>query len=177
MSQNTPSPKIGDAVLCDGALCLITDSRTRYVRETSEFLEAVQFENAQTKHYGLARDLRWSEDLQAWYLWGRCLSGPDVALVIELRDRGLLIARGTRTPGNPPAGGEHLDLYLTLMRGQPARFWDNELTQVRRGGSLSPAARERIVAFEGRWLGPHSDGYADPDEAPSTDTASQPKEG
>lgn len=119
-------------------------------------------------------DLRWHDELGAWYLWGRCLTHEQADLVKELRDRGLVIARTTRTPGHAPAGGEHLDLYLGLFRGRPTSFWETQLELVRRGEGMTQEAHEAIADFRRRWEGPHTDGYAEPNDPPSTDLASKP---
>jgi hypothetical protein len=170
----TTLPRIGDRVLCDGRMHIVTDRQKRYARDTDEFLYAVQFEDPQLRTFALERELRWSTELDAWYLWGRCLSPDDQQAVIELRDRGLLVARTTRTPTNAPAGGEHLDLYLALVQDKPKGFLAQQLAPLRRGEPPAPALRAAAEAFAARWRGPHSDGYAEPDEPPSSDIASQP---
>jgi hypothetical protein len=147
---------------------LITDRQKRYARDTDEFLYAVQFEDPQHRTFALERDLRWSDELKAWYLWGRCLSWESQQAVIELRDRALLVSRTTRTPTHAPAGGEHLDLYLTLVHGKPKGFLEHQLEPIRRGDPAPTALIEAAGAFATRWHGPHTDGYADPGDPPST---------
>jgi len=162
------TPQIGNAVLCDGRLHIVTDRQKRYARDTDEFVYAVLFEDPQFRVFALERDLRWSDELGAWYLWGRCLGPEDQQAIVELRDRGLLVARTSRTPTNAPAGGEHLDLYLTLVKDKPKGFLTQQLEPVRRGNPPPPALLDAAAAFSARWHGPHSDGYADPDDSPST---------
>jgi hypothetical protein len=172
MAKKTPA--VGEPVLCDGRMHLITDRQKRYARDTDELIWAVLFEDPQHRVFALERDLRWSEELNAWYLWGRCLAPGDQQAIIELRDRGLLVARTSRTPTNAPAGGEHLDLYLTLVKDQPKGFLMQQLEPVRRGDPPPAALADAAAAFSVRWHGPHSDGYADPQDPPSTDVASKP---
>lgn len=167
-APTTATPAIGDAVLCDGRLHRITDKRKRYASETDELIWAVQFDDAQFRVYALERDLRWSVELGAWYLWGRCLSPEDQRAVIELRDRGLLVARTTRQPTHAPAGGEHLDLYCALVRGKPTGWLEGELGPIRRGEVASTALLAAAQAFSSRWHAPHEDGYAEPGDPPST---------
>lgn len=166
MAKKTPA--VGEPVLCDGRLHLITDRQKRYARDTDEFIYAVQFEDPDHRTFALERDLVWSSELKAWYLWGRCLSWESQQAVIELRDRALLVSRTTRNPTMAPAGGEHLDLYLTLVHGLPKGFLAQQLEPVRRGEAPAPALLEAATAFSARWHGPHTDGYADPGDTPST---------
>lgn len=177
MTPPSATPQVGQPVLCDGRFLRCIDPVPVMGEETAaRFLAKgrVLFEDATVRVVALETDLHWSDELGAWYLWGRCLSKADRVLVAELRDRGLLIARTTRMPSMVPAGGEHLDLYLTLVQGKPAGFLEQQLAPVRRGEPPPPALRAAAEDFAARWQGPHTDGYADPDDAPSTDIASQP---
>lgn len=177
MTPPSATPQVGQPVLCDGRRHIIIDPVPVMGDETAARFRAkgrVLFEDATVRVAALAAELRWSDELGAWYLWGRCLSKADRVLVAELRDRGLLVARTTRMPTMVPAGGEHLDLYLALVHGKPKGFLDQQLTPIRRGEPPTPALRAAAEDFAARWRGPHTDGYADPGDAPSTDVASQP---
>lgn len=153
---------VGDAVLFDGDMHLIVDTMQRWSREQEELVTLVIFENPKTKVTALLVDLRWSDVLNSFYMWGRALRKSDRTIVAELRDRGLLPARKTRTPGNPPAGGEHMNLYLTMFRNRPAQFWDAELASVRPGGDLSAEAVAAIADYTATFKQKLVDGYADP---------------
>lgn len=161
-------PQLGDAVLCDGRLHQVTARRKRYSSETDSFVTGVQFENARFRVYALESDFRWSEELGAWYLWGRCLSPEAQQAVIELRKRGLLVQRTTHDPTHAPAGGEHLDLYLALVHGRAPGWLEVQVAAVQRGEAASPALVEAATEFAARWHGPHADGYAEPGDTPST---------
>lgn len=161
-------PAVGERVLCDGQYLEVRELAKRYHRDSDTIVQALRFENANVAHYALVKDMRWSDELSAWYMWGRLLSYTQAQQVAELRDRHVVVARARRQPGHVPAGGEHLDLYLALYAGQPAGFWDRELRQSRTGTPLSEAAAALVANFRARWLAPHTDGYADPVDAPTT---------
>lgn len=121
-------------------------------------------------------DLRWSTELNAWYLWGRLLSkgrggvGTDERLIVaELRDRGLLPARETRPQGSGPAGGEHHNLHAALFRANIN--WAQELANVRRGDGLSANAQAAVTAYGARFKKKLTEGFADPDANDSTGEA------
>ncbi len=151
---------VGETVLCDGQTHLIVDILKRYSQKRDEFVYIVVFENLDRRVTGLLDDLRWDDDLKSWYLWGRALAKADRAIVAELRDRGLLPARRTRTPGNPPAGGEHLNLYKTMFRGKLAGFWKSVLVTVRQGKDLPGDAMTAVAAYTEVFKQPLADGYA-----------------
>lgn len=161
--MTTKKAVVGDVVLFDGESHLIVDTFERYSREKEGLVTLVVFENPKTKVTALYADLRWNADLNSFYMWGRALRKSDRVIVAELRDRGLLPARKTRTPGNPPAGGEHLNLYMTMFRNRPRQFWDAELASVRPGGDLSAEAQGAIEEYKVVFAQPLVDGYADPD--------------
>lgn len=96
-------------------------------------------------------DLRWSEELGAWYMWGRCLSDAQEQQVIRWRDQGLLPARKTRQRASAPAGGEELNLFLALFR-DPKR-----------------ALEDRIDEYKARFSRRLTDGFADPDANDSSE--------
>lgn len=143
-------PKSGDTVLCDGEFCRIREFATRYASETGEPVKMARYESAAKRHYGKVADLAWDEELGAWYLWGRCLSQEQVVQVIRWRDAGLVVARDTRQRGMPPAGGEHLNLFLALFHKE-----------------FLPL-NERIADYERRFAKKLTRGFADPDAADST---------
>jgi hypothetical protein len=113
-------------------------------------------------------DLRWSDELGAWRLWGRDLCrgrggvGIDERRVVsELRDRGVLPARASRRHRNPPAGGEHLNLALSLFsRGID---WAREIERLRNREGLSEAAQAAVDDYEERYKRKLTEGYASPD--------------
>ncbi len=167
--MTTRMAKEGEGVLCDGQMHLITDTFKRYSKDLEALVLLVVFENANRRVTGVFADLRWDGELGNWYLWGRALAKPDRIIVAELRDRALLPARRTRTPGNAPAGGEHLNLYKSLFNGRPRGFWDAALAQVRPGGELPPEAVEAIEDYRVRFKQKLVDGYADVDADDSTE--------
>ena len=154
---------VGETVLCDGQMHLITNIKKRWSDEGGEVVQIVVFENTNRRVTGMFSDLRWDDECNCWYLWGRALAKADRRVVAELRDRGLLPARRTRTPGNAPAGGEHLNLYKSLFRDQPAGFWDGALGAVRSGGDLPAEAVAVIADYGERFKQKLADGYANPD--------------
>jgi hypothetical protein len=112
-------------------------------------------------------DLQWSDELDAWYLWGRLLGklrgghGADqMAVVTELRDRRLIPARSTRRRGSGPAGGEHLNLFCALFRS--GHDWAAELEQEERTRALSPAAAALAADYAERFKRKLAGGFADP---------------
>ena len=151
---------VGETVLFDGQTYLLVDILKRYSRELDDLVQLVVFENINRRVTAVMNDLRWDDDLNCWYLWGRALAKADRAVVAELRDRGLLPARRTRTPGNPPAGGEHLNLYKTLFLGKPAGFWNSVLVTVRQGQDLPSDAVTAIATYTEVFKQPLIDGYA-----------------
>ncbi len=165
--MTTKKAVVGDVVLFDGESHLIIDTFERWSREKEALVTLVVFENPKTKVTAVLSDLRWSADLSSFYMWGRALRKSDRAIVAELRDRGLLPARKTRTPGNPPAGGEHMNLYMTMFRNRPPQFWDAELASVRPGGDLSATAVAAIADYTTTFKQKLVDGYADPDAGDS----------
>lgn len=156
----TKEPAIGDTVLCDGQTHLIIRTLKRYSNDEEKLFTLVVFENTERKVTGLLSDLRWDSDLGHWYLWGRCLSKPDRALVAELRDRGLLPARRTRAPGSAPAGGEHLGLYRTLFHGRDTGFWRAAMDRLRAGGGLAEEVLGAIEDYKVVFKKKLVDGYA-----------------
>jgi hypothetical protein len=156
-------PKIGDPVLCDGRQHLITDRKQRYASETGALVAAVLFEDPQYRVYALERDLRWDAALGSWYLWGRCLSAEQMQVVVTLRDRGHLPARGTRQFGSAPAGGEHLNLYLALFAGKPRGFWTAAVAAAVTGTPLPSDVQGSVADYARRFAAPLPGGYADPD--------------
>lgn len=112
-------------------------------------------------------DLRWSDELGAFYLWGRVLGkgrggvGDDFrSVVIELRDREVLPARAKRRQGQAPAGGEHVNLYCALFCA--GVDWSRELAALRKSEPLSDAAKSAVAAYEKRFRAKLADGYAEP---------------
>ena len=165
MGRSTKAPVIGDGVLCDGQDHIITNVRQHYSSNTGERADLVVFDNPQRSVTGLFSDLRYDADLDLFYLWGRCLSKAQRVIVAELRDRNVLPARKTRTPGNVPAGGEHLNLWKSLF-GPVKRqtgFWEQELGALRSGGVLSPEAQGMVADYQVRFDRKLTEGYAQPD--------------
>ena len=154
--------QVGEAVLHDGQMHLVVDTIERYSKDRGELVTLVIFENPLRKVTALLEDLRWDDECNCFYSWGRVLAHGDNLVVAELRDRGLLPARKTRNPGNVPAGGEHLNLYKQLFRDRASGFWETALSAVRVGGSLPAVAQAAIkdygVVFKEKLV----DGYADP---------------
>lgn len=119
-------------------------------------------------------DLRWSDEFEAWYLWGRTLAkgkgriaekagNPDQRrIVAELRDRGLLPGRATRQPGSVPAGGEHENLAMAMFCDTGIN-WEQELANVQRGDGLSENAHAAVANYAERFKRPLARGYAEPD--------------
>lgn len=155
---------VGETVLCDGETHLVVDTMKRYSQEQDTLVHLVIFENPNRRVTGVLNDLRWDDDLKSWYLWGRTLAKSDRLVVAELRDRALLPARRTRTPGNPPAGGEHLNLYKTLFKDRLVGFWSVALSAVRSGGALPAEAVEAIedykIVFKQRLVNGYAVAYA-----------------
>lgn len=164
------TPQVGDPVLCDGELCQIREFATRFSGSTGTPVEMVRYEGRRFVHYGTVADLRWDDEAGAWYLWGRCLSHAQARVVIVLRDRGYLPARDTRQPGHAPAGGEHLNLWLSLFKDS-AIDWEAEVALAVVKKPLGPAAAAAIAAYEVRFQSKLARGYADPDADDSEEAA------
>lgn len=151
-------PKVGSTVLCDGELCMIRgfaaqkSATNRSMKEIGKFEGAllVAYESARFLHKGRASDLRYDEELDLFYGWGRALSYEQKAQIIRLRDQGKLPARKTRNLGNAPAGGEHLNLYKALF-AEPG-----------------PIDDAKIAAYKKLFKLKLVEGYADPDTDDST---------
>lgn len=151
-------PKVGSTVLCDGELCMIRgfaaqkSATNRGMKEIGKFEGAllVAYEGPRFFHKGRASDLRYDEELDLFYGWGRILSYEQKAQVIKLRDQGRLPARETRNPGNAPAGGEHMNLYKALFAGP------------------GPVDKVKIAAYGKLFKLKLAEGYADPDADDST---------
>lgn len=159
-----PQPTVGDEVMFEGLAHRIMDMAHGRVRFASEMMHGAK---PRFETIAAVADLRWSEDLQCWYLWGRLLGkgrgdvGIDQrAVVSELRDRGLLPARATRRPGQAPAGGEHENLCCALFcKGID---WSRELERLRRGAALTEAAQAAVADYASRFQRKLVSGYADP---------------
>lgn len=161
--KQSTAAKVGDAVLFDGDMHLVVDQFKRYSRELDALVGLLVFENTNRKVTILQSDLRWDAADGNWYMWGRSLAKGDRVIVSELRDRGLLPARRTRSPGNGPAGGEHCNLYKALFKNRPAGFWETALAEVRAGGDLPEEAVAAIGDFGVLFRQKLTEGYADPD--------------
>lgn len=206
MPRTTATPKVGDPVIFEGLPHRITQvayegspyhPRRDSQRTTTAEADRVFFESelphtrpgrgrrpprtrARFRTQANLADLRWSDELGAWYLWGRLLGAGrgaqvDAAgrvlipaptlderkVVAELRDRGLLPMRATRQPGSVPAGGEHVNLHLALF--SKGIDWAQELANVRRGEGLSENANAAIADYGERFRKRLTEGYADPD--------------
>ncbi|KKN22948.1 hypothetical protein LCGC14_0909910 [marine sediment metagenome] len=163
MTTQTRTLGVGEPVLRNGEMHLVTDMVKRFSQEDGTPFMLVVYENTAHKVTALASDQRWDDELGCWYSWGVVISKADRAIVAELRDRGLLPCRKTRTPGNPPAGGEHLNLFKALFHLKPAQFWNAAMAEVRKGGDLPVEAQAAVAAYTERYKQPLSEGYADPD--------------
>lgn len=168
-SATSKAPKVGDTVICDGERCQITEMVGRFSSTTGERVEALRYESARMKHYGLVRDLLYCPTLGAWYLWGRVMSADQIATVVELRDRGLLAARATRTPGSAPAAGEHHQIYLALFNDAQPQLWRSAMTEIRGGRGVPADAAKRIADLAKRFTKKLEHGYADRDADDSHD--------
>lgn len=163
------SPQVGERVLCDGEFCEIKELAVRYDSNTGQPVKALRYESDRYRHYGKVADLLFCPDLNCWYLWGRCLSPQQTAVVIELRDRGLLKARATRNPGHAPAAGEHHQLYLALFKGVDHEFWPAALSKIRSGQMIPGDAAARIGDLAERFKHKLPHGYAERDADDSKD--------
>jgi len=130
---------------------------------SSKMVEQPRFQTA-----AFIKDLRWSDELKGWYIWGRSLSkGRGGALedqrrlVLEMRDLGLIPARPGRMEGSAPAGGEHLNLHLALFAN--GINWTQEIANVRRGDGLTTKAKSAVESYRKLFREKLTDGYAEPD--------------
>jgi hypothetical protein len=154
-------PKVGDRVYCNGEACEVVELVSRFNPETGEPVQGIRYESETKKIYGLVRDLIYDPELGAWYLWGRVLSAAQVAVVVELRDRGLLKARATRIPSSAPAAGEHHQLYLALFHNADHELWPAAMSSIRTGGGVPKDAAARIADLAKRFTKKLEHGYAD----------------
>jgi hypothetical protein len=161
VKTETRTPALGDPVVRNGETHTIIrfggqnkrDEFARGIVDVEAFEDAivVAFENDDFLYKALARDLRWNDDLGAWYSWGTLLSDTQKLRVAIMRDVDELPAREGRRKGSGnqvgdgPAPGEHLNLYLALFHG---------------GGQITD---ERIADYRERYALKLVDGYADPD--------------
>lgn len=178
MTPATKKPKVGDPVLFEGLDCkvgVIGPNEEGYPRlaagfvaiDTNEMHTGMRKGRERTRprfrHTMLLADMKWSDQLGAWYFFGRLLGKGrggkfnERQVVIELRDRHLLPARPTRMAGQAPAPGEHINL-AHLFR--PGVDWAQEMANVRRGEGLSENARKRIEDYEIRFAQKLPEGYA-----------------
>jgi len=154
-------PKIGDPVIRNGDELAIVgfggqDPRNPSARgivtvEAFEDALIVVIENKQFRYKLRADDLRWNDELGAFYSWGTLLSDEQKRRVTVMRDAGELPARETRQRGHGPAGGEHLNLYLALFKDRRS------------------ITKERIADYRERFAQKLVEGYADPDADDSTE--------
>lgn len=163
------SPQVGESVLCDGEFCEIKELAQRFDSNTGQPVKALRYESDQYRHYGKVTDLIFCPDLNCWYLWGRCLSPQQTAVVVELRDRGLLKARATRNPGMAPAAGEHHQLYLALFKGVDHEYWPAALSKIRSGQILTDDVAARLGNLAERFKSKLPYGFADRDADDSRD--------
>lgn len=152
LEQPPKIPKLGSTVICDGELCMVISFAgpkpgSRSLMEVGTFEKAthIAFEGKLRLHKADIRDVRYDEELEMFYLWGRLLSFEQKAEIIRLRDQKKLPARVTRNPGNAPAAGEHVNLYKAL-------YWEP--------GAINAA---KIQDYEKRYAQPLTEGYARPD--------------
>lgn len=163
------TPQVGEQVLSDGEMHEIKEIATRYASDTGEKITALMYESERRKLYGLMRDLIFSPELGCWYRWGCCLNAEQYAVVIELRDRGILKARATRTPGNAPAAGEQHNLYLALFHNADHELWPAAMSSIRSGQGIPAEAATRIADLAERFKTKLEYGYADRDADDSWD--------
>lgn len=183
------TPAVGDPVFFEGLphrISAFAGARVEFVSElqhdAGERNAEGQFQARYVPRFrtvGIASELRWSDELRAWYLWGRVLCkgrggvGMDARLIVaELRDRGLLPARPTRKPGQGPAGGEQMNLYCCLFSPTvdgTGVNWAQELANVKRGEGLSLHAQTRVAEYRERFRHKLARGYADPDANDSSE--------
>lgn len=163
-------PAVGAPVIFEGLPCRIValaNDRAQFASELSHTRESGKTVPRFITEVAVA-DMRWSDELGSWYLWGRVLSkgrsgilADQRKLVVDLRDRRLIAARfDTRERGSGPAGGEHLNLYCCLfMSGVD---WDAEIARHARGEAMSAKAADCIAKYAVKFAEKLSDGYADP---------------
>lgn len=162
------TPAIGDPVFFEGlshSIMDVTGTRVRFVSNLVH--ETPDGSKPRFETFAQLADLKWSDELGAWYLWGRLLGkgrggagADDRAVVAELRDRGILPARSTRRNGQVPAGGEHANLCCTLFRS--GVDWRQEVAALRRGDGLSEVAKQAVAAYKVKFQAKLADGYAEP---------------
>lgn len=160
---------VGDEVFFEGMRCRVAKIKGPEL----QFDSILQY-NGKPRFQTLANvaDMRWSDEFNAWYLWGRLLGkargglGEDErGVVIQLRDHGVIPARPNRRPGQYPAGGEHINLQC-LFTGEVD--WKAELAKVRRGQEISNAAKALVQEYQTRFRKKLVDGYASPGADDST---------
>lgn len=177
-STKVRTPKVGDLVIFEGLkhrVRLLVGDKIEFASERMVTVEEMNADGTTRKLVkpnfitaGFLADMRWSDELKGWYIWGRVISkgrggvGIDEReIVTELRDIGLLAARPTRMQGVGPAGGEQLNLYLSLF--SDSINWKQELANVRRGEGLSTNAKRAVADYGERFKRKLVDGFAAPD--------------